>query len=67
MKNPQINVVSVNIKELKPATYNPRKWSDDAIASLKASIEQFGLVDPILVNGAEGGVILLLAGIFVSR
>ncbi len=64
MINPQITVVNVNIKELKPAVYNPRKWSEDAIASLTASIKQFGLVDPILVNSAENRHNIVIGGHF---
>lgn len=64
MKEPQLTVVSVNIKELKPAAYNPRKWSEDAIAGLSASIKQFGLVDPILVNGADNRRNIVIGGHF---
>lgn len=41
------------LKDLKPAEYNPRKalTSDDAeYQKIKRSIEQFGYVDPIIVN-----------------
>ncbi len=64
MKEPQLTVVSVSIKELKPAAYNPRKWSEDAIAGLTASIKQFGLVDPILVNGADNRRNIVIGGHF---
>ncbi len=64
MKEPQLTVVSVNIKELKPAAYNPRKWSEDAIAGLTASIKQFGLVDPVLVNGADNRRNIVIGGHF---
>ncbi|HMS50201.1 MAG TPA: DNA modification methylase [Candidatus Saccharibacteria bacterium] len=46
-----LKVQNIKISELKAAQYNPRKWSPEAIASLTQSIEQFGLVDPILSNG----------------
>lgn len=59
-----IKIVQVNISELKEATYNPRKWSESAIAGLTASIKQFGLVDPILVNSAESRKNVVIGGHF---
>lgn len=50
--NQKLAVQHVPIKDLNPATYNPRKWSEGAIAQLTESIKKFGLVDPIIVNGA---------------
>ena len=47
-----INIVYVPVKDLKPATYNPRKISDEALAQLKESITRFKMVDPIIVNSA---------------
>jgi ParB-like chromosome segregation protein Spo0J len=38
------------IKDLKPATYNPRQISTKQYNDLKASVKKFGLVDPIIVN-----------------
>lgn len=59
-----IKVVQVKVSELKPATYNPRKWSEEAIAGLTASIKQFGLVDPILVNGSSNRQNIVIGGHF---
>lgn len=53
-----------NVKELNPAPYNPRKWSDDAIAHLTDSIKSFGLVDPILVNGSPDRKNVVIGGHF---
>ncbi len=53
METPSIHIVHVPISELKPATYNPRKWDEGAIKHLTESIQRFGIVDPILVNGAK--------------
>ncbi len=39
-----------NISDLKPAPYNPRKWSDKETADLTKSIERFDLADPIIIN-----------------
>lgn len=59
-----LQVQQVKISELKAAAYNPRKWSEDAIAGLTASIKQFGLVDPVLVNGAENRRNVVIGGHF---
>ena len=59
-----IKIVEVNILDLKPATYNPRKWSEEKLAQLTESIESFGLVDPILVNGAEKRKNIVIGGHF---
>ena len=40
--------VQVSINDLISPNYNPRKWSQDQIKSLKESIKRFGLVDPIM-------------------
>jgi len=50
--NKQLNIVYVPIGVLKPAEYNPRKISKEALEQLKESLNRFDLVDPIIVNGA---------------
>lgn len=60
----KLNVELVKASKLEAAAYNPRKWSDEAIAGLTASIKQFGLVDPILVNGAENRRNVVIGGHF---
>ena len=59
-----LEVQTVKVSELKPATYNPRKWSESAIAGLTVSIKQFGLVDPILVNGSAERKNIVIGGHF---
>lgn len=51
-KNGQIvwSTKTISLKELSPAKYNPRKWSDDAIAGLTKSIDKFNLADPLVIN-----------------
>ena len=39
-----------NISELIPAEYNPRYITDEALEHLKASIQRFDAVEPVLVN-----------------
>ncbi len=60
----KIKVEHVAIDVLKPATYNPRKWSEEKIQQLSESISSFGLVDPILVNGAETRKNIVIGGHF---
>lgn len=60
----ELRITQVNISDLKPSLYNPRKWSDSAIEQLKESMQKFGLVDPILVNGAEERKNIVIGGHF---
>lgn len=50
--NKELNIVYVPISALKPAEYNPRKISKEALGQLKESLSHFDLVDPIIVNSA---------------
>lgn len=59
-----LNVSYVSITELKPASYNPRKWDESAIKQLSESIKRFGLVDPIIVNNAENRKGIVIGGHF---
>jgi len=45
-----MKIESKLIKDLKPATYNPRQISTKQYKDLKKSIEKFSLVDPIIIN-----------------
>lgn len=59
-----LNIQTIKIKDLIPTEYNPRKWSESAIKQLTESIQKFGLVDPILVNGAENRKNIVIGGHF---
>lgn len=55
-----MKITQSKIDDLKPADYNPRKWSDEAKKQVVESIKKFGFVQPIVVNSApkrEGIVI----------
>jgi len=52
MQKCQLKVVYIPTANLKPSEYNPRKWSKEAVDTLKESVMRFGLVDPVVVNGA---------------
>jgi len=45
-----MKVVDRKISELIPAEYNPRYITDEALEHLKASIQRFEAVEPVLVN-----------------
>jgi ParB-like chromosome segregation protein Spo0J len=62
--NSKLNVQYVSISELQPAAYNPRKWDAPAIEQLTESIRRFGLVDPIIVNGADNRKNVVIGGHF---
>lgn len=59
-----MKVVNVEVSKLRSAEYNPRKWSDQAIADLTESIKKFGLVDPIIVNSAPDRENIVIGGHF---
>ncbi len=62
-----VTITEVKVKDLNPAPYNPRKWSDYAVKQLTESISKFGLVDPIIVNGAEERKNVVIGGHFRLR
>lgn len=45
-----LEITKINIKDISPAHYNPRKIREEEMRSLKKSMNKFGLVDPIIVN-----------------
>lgn len=59
-----LQITKVKISKLNPAPYNPRKWSDEAIKQLTESIQEFGLVDPVLVNSSDARKDVVIGGHF---
>lgn len=45
-----MDIKNINIGDLNPSKYNPRKISKKAMKGLKASIKKFGYCDPIIIN-----------------
>ena len=41
---------TINITEIVPSEYNPRKITDEEYTKLSNSIKEFGFVDPIIIN-----------------
>ena len=52
-----MEIKTKKLSDLKPAPYNPRTISDKAMAGLRASIERFGIVEPIVFNKRTGHII----------
>jgi len=57
MVDKDIVIEKIDINSLVPADYNPRKISDKDYANLKNSIDEFGIVDPIIVNLHDNTII----------
>ena len=64
MQKENIQIVYVPIADLIPSEYNPRTWDALAKEELKKSISRFGIVDPLLANGAENRKNVLIGGHF---
>ena len=45
-----MEIKNVLVKDIKFAPYNPRKISEETLEKLKRSIEEFGYIEPIIVN-----------------
>ena len=45
-----MEIKNVLVKDIKYAPYNPRKISNEVLNKLKRSIEEFGYIEPIVVN-----------------
>ena len=45
-----MKIEKIRINDIKPAEYNPRTISSDELQKLTNSINEFGLVDPIVIN-----------------
>ena len=41
---------TIKITDIKPSIYNPRTIDDENFQKLKQSLNQYGLVDPIVIN-----------------
>lgn len=57
MPDTEINYVRMSLEELNPAGYNPRTIGEEAFDGLRANIEEFGLVQPIVWNKRTGNVV----------
>ena len=51
------NIKKIDINSLVPADYNPRIISDEDYENLKTSIDEFGIVAPIVINLDDNTII----------
>jgi ParB/RepB/Spo0J family partition protein len=63
----KIKTEYIDINQLKSPEYNPRKADEKQYDDLKESIEEFGLVDPLIVNSAENRKGIIIGGNFRYR
>ncbi len=59
-----LNVEQVSTADLKACEYNPRKWSAEARKGLTESLDEFGFVQPLVVNAAPGRKGVVIGGNF---
>jgi len=56
-------IVEIDLVRLTPNPDQPRQWFDEtALHELAASIEQHGLIQPVIVKEAQGDTFMLVAG-----
>lgn len=54
----RVPLVSMKLTDLRPAAYNPRKITTEALGGLGHSILEFGLVQPVVWNRRTGNVVI---------
>ena len=59
-----LKVSYLPVDSLKPAAYNPRRWSESQTAALKESITRFGFAEPLVANSAPERENVLIGGHF---
>lgn len=57
-----MEVINVNINSLNPAEYNPRNLTDEQKDNIKASLNEFGFVNPLVVNSNPDRKNILVGG-----
>ncbi len=62
-----MNIVDYKISDLIPAEYNPRQLSKEQHEQIKASLQRFGFVDPVIVNTHEDRKNIIIGGHMRTR
>jgi len=52
-----MEIQEIDVSKIKPADYNPRSISDEALHGLSKSLEKFGYVEPIVWNKKTGHIV----------
>jgi DNA modification methylase len=64
MKTKDLEIAYVPVADLKPCEYNPRKWTEETRKGLMESLEEFGFVQPLVVNAAPKRRGIVIGGNF---
>jgi len=62
MEIKKLKIEYILLKDLKPNEYNPKRMTEKEAKDLEESIVRFGLVDPLIVNNAEGRKNIIIGG-----
>lgn len=57
-----MKIETVKIKDLKHAEYNPRRLTEKQFNDIKSSLEEFGFVDPVVVNRNKERMNVIVGG-----
>lgn len=53
----ELQIHHVPVSDLRAAEYNPRRMPDEQMRLLMRGIEEFGVVDPVIVNRRSGNIV----------
>ena len=59
---PSMDIVNVEISQLIPSVYNPRKITGKELDELRDSIEKYGMVEPVIVNSSPERKNIIISG-----
>lgn len=59
-----LHIMYVPVEDLHPTDYNPRIWDTTMEKQLTESMSRFGMVDPLIVNGAQERKNVIIGGHF---
>ena len=54
----KLELENITLSELQPAEYNPRQIDDNELRKLTNNLEEFGLVDPIIIDLSDNNTII---------
>src|SRR3989344_5355167 len=60
----ELKIEYVPLSSLRPAEFNPRRWTKEATEQLTESIKRFSIVDPLLVNSNPNRKGVVIGGNF---
>ena len=58
----KLKIEYIDIKDIKPNSYNPKQMTEKEAKDLEKSIVEFGIVDPLIVNKAKGREGIIIGG-----